>query len=331
MVTRVGGDPSAGASPMSMISISSPSALSRPASSRSASVPPSSRLTHAGASSEHHVSNSSSVLVRRRVGAAQRVALVAHDGEDLLVGEVAALLRHHAEAAGRGAGRPRGRGCRSCRCRRGCTRPSRSTRSAVGPRCAGTSSAPRRRRTAGRCHPPRSRRGTTSTTRRPRRPTPIGPSATSGVVGDRADVHEQPDRHQAQRGHRPERDLRPVLRRRDVRRVGLRGRRWRRRGGGLAPGGPGRRGCGGLGAVVAAGVAAGASPAGAASSPPPRPSAARRSRDRFSRCSGISVTRRHGSARPASRCRGKHRLPHAPRSRRTSAQPRGDQVGDVPD
>ena len=47
----------------------------------------------------------------------------------------------------------------------------------------------------------------------------------------------------------------------------------------------------GVAAPVVAGVAAGASPPLAAASSPPSPRAARRSRDRFSRCSGISVTR----------------------------------------
>ena len=47
-------------------------------------------------------------------------------------------------------------------------------------------------------------------------------------LGDRPHVHEDPDRHQAERGHRPERDLQPRLRGGHVRRVGL-GRRGRRR------------------------------------------------------------------------------------------------------
>ena len=48
----------------------------------------------------------------------------------------------------------------------------------------------------------------------------------------------------------------------------------------------------GVAGALAAGVAAWPSspPAASPSWPPPRPSAARRSRDRFSRCSGISVT-----------------------------------------
>ena len=102
-VGHPGGDPAAGASPIGMISMAWPSALVSPASASSASVVPSSSATNAGASSEHHVSNSSTVVVRGRVGAAERVALVADNGEDLGVGQVTAsgltLWRHDAERA----------------------------------------------------------------------------------------------------------------------------------------------------------------------------------------------------------------------------------------
>ena len=114
-----------------------------------------------------------------------------------------------------------------------------------------------------------------------------------------------------ERGHRPERDLRPRLRRRDVRRVGLRRRRRRRRGGRLARR-PGRRRPAPRRASPPRSWPASRRPARRRRPrprprPPPRPSAARRSRERFSRCSGISVTRRHdrrhASARADSRAR----------------------------
>ena len=84
-------------------------------------------------------------------------------------------------------------------------------------------------------------------------------------LGHGADVHEQPDRHQAQRGHGPERDLQPRLGGRHVRRVGL-GRRGGGRGGrGLATDRPGRgwrRGRRGGGAGRGRSGGAGASAAG---------------------------------------------------------------------
>ena len=134
---------------------------------------------------------------------------------------------------------------------------------------------------------------------------------------------KRPHRHEAQRGHRPERDLLAPLGRRDVRRVGL-DRRSGRRGRGGATGGRsarrgGRRGRGRLAVVagVAAGVAA-ASAAGASESPP-CPMADRRSRDRLRRCSGISVTGRmiDGNAVSSGISRGDN----ADHSRCTYAQP----------
>ena len=234
------------------------------------------------------------VLVGRRVGAAERVALVAHDGEDLVVGEVAALLGHHAERPGRvratlavgvavavdagevvlgGAEVDEAQLVLDVRERlqhlAAGERPAAATLAAGAVAATSTPRRPRRRRRSDRRRPP-------------------GP-------GDRADVHEQPDRHQAQRGHRPERDLRPLLRRRDVRRIRLRRRGRCCRGRGLArrPVQPGR------------GRRARPLWSPPACSPPARPlpaparprhrDRARRagSRDRFSRCSGISVTRRH--------------------------------------
>ena len=72
----------------------------------------------------------------------------------------------------------------------------------------------------------------------------------------------------------------------------------------LRPTGPlgGAAAAGAAAAVVAGVAAAGASPPAAGRVVAPEAEhAARRSRDRFSRCSGISVTRRHDRRRPAAR------------------------------
>ena len=134
-----------------------------------------------------------------------------------------------------------------------------------------------------------------------------------GGRGQRAHVHERPDRHQREGGHRPERDLRPRLGGSNVGRIGLRRRRLGRRRGGLATdraGGRGgcrsaacgrrRSGRGGLRRTRRLASAVGAA------SPPPSPNAARRSRERLSRCSGISVTARQ-TIGGIGRCRGNHR------------------------
>ena len=240
------------------------------------------------------------VLLARRVGAAERVALVADDGEDLVVGEVATGERtlggHHTERAGQvraalaigvavagDAGEVVLVG-------------ARSRRSAAGPRCAGTSTS---------TSPSLNWRPTPPSPVEPWQlahvlyssaPTPSGPVGLLGRLGHRADVHEQPDRQQAEGEHGPERDLLARLGRRDVRRIGLRRRRWRGCGRRLATDRAGR--CGAAGPRPPPSWPAWRPPARPRrrrpprSSPPPNPSAERRSRDRFSRCSGISVTRR---------------------------------------
>ena len=99
----------------------------------------------------------------------------------------------------------------------------------------------------------------------------------------------------------------------------------------LRPTGP----LGGGGVAAAAGVVAAGSrrahpaPPAADASSPPSPSAARRSRDRFSRCSGISVTRRHDRRRR--QCAGKHSGPVVGVIARTCAQPPQNRDTVVPD
>ena len=114
---------------------------------------------------------------------------------------------------------------------------------------------------------------------------------------ERPGVQQHPQREQTHHRHGPPRDLLALLGRGDVGRV----RAWRRRGRGSRRARPGRAG---PRRPPARGWTRRPSPAprcrprpapasGDASSPPPSvgsPSAARRSRDRLRRCSGISVT-----------------------------------------
>ncbi len=296
---------------------------------------PSSRATNAGASSEHQFSYSVDVLVARRVGTAERVPLVADDGEDLLVGEVAAgegaLRRHRAERPGLvRAAFPLGVAVDLDALDVVVLRPevdeaqlvldvgerlqhlalgelTADSPFTVGPVAAGAVGVDLRADAE-------------------------RPGGDLGRLGQRADVHEGPDRHQAQRGQRPDRDLRP----RSCAAATYGGSGFGGGGaggalGGWRPGGPLGAAAAGAVSPVVAGAAGCSSLAGVSppSSPPPSPSAARRSRERRSRCSGTSVTWRHDrrhDVEPGNKGSG----PMAGRVS-TYAQPAGSARPGVPD
>ena len=142
--------------------------------------------------------------------------------------------------------------------------------------------------------PPRPRpthRDRTSSCRRPRRRHPSA-LRTSPGLGQRAHVHERPDRHQRERRHRPEGIFARRLAAATYGGSGFGGGATAGAAAALRPTGPDGAAAAGVASVVA-GVAAGAASEApsvlAAASPPPSPNAARRSRERLSRCSGISV------------------------------------------
>ena len=214
------------------------------------------------------------------------------------------------------------RGRRSWRRRRGCSPRSRSRRSAAGPRCCGNVEvdlAVGERAADAALAAGAVAAGAVAVD--------LGALAERaggdlGRRGERADVHEDPDRHQRQRGHRPQRDLGAALVGGDHGRIGLRRRRRAAAAAALRAAGP----VGAAAAGAASAVVAGADAAGRRRRRSRRPRRRRRRPDRGRRAVRATASagvRGSRSQRPhtigdPSRHRGNHGRPFVPVASRRS-------------